>query len=305
MIKSDFAWMNGRMVPFAEAKTHVTTFTLHYGVAVFEGIRCYKRHDGRSAIFRLREHIERLFESAKICTTDIPYSREQIEKACFETLHANRLEEAYLRPLAYVGAGALGLGAKDNPVDTAILTFPWAPLLGEEGVKNGIRAHVSTYVRGHINSIMTKGKISGQYVNSVIAKREAQRLGFEEAIMLDAEGRVAEGSGENIFAVYRGRIYTPPLSMSILAGITRDSVITLAREAGLDLVEQPFTRDMLYLASEVFLTGTASEVTPVREIDHRAVGDGKPGPITRKLQALYFAAVRGPGETHPEWLAYG
>lgn len=303
MIKSDFAWMNGKVVPYGDAQTHVSAYTLHYGLAIFEGIRCYKRHDGRSVVFRLHEHMERFLESAKICTMDMPFSLTDLEKGCLETLRANKLDEAYLRPLGFSGPGALGLGAQ-NPTEVAIIAFPWAPLLGEEGIKNGIKAHVSTYVRGHLNHTMSKGKISGQYVNSVLAKREAQRLGYEEGIMLDASGRVAEGTGENIFIVYRGRVYTPPLDMPILAGITRDSVITLAHEQGIEIIEQSFTRDMLYAASEVFFTGTATEVTPVREIDARPIGDGKPGPITRKIQDAFYKVVRGPGEGHKEWLAW-
>jgi branched-chain amino acid aminotransferase len=302
MIQSDFAWVNGKMIPFAEATTHISSFTLHYGLAVFEGIRCYRRHDGSSVVFRLREHAERLIESAKIATMDLGFSAADLEKACLETLRANKLAEAYLRPFAWVGAGALGLGSRDNPVEVAVIAFPWAAYLGEEGLRSGIRAHVSSYVRGHLNHTMSKGKIGGQYVNSVLAKREALRLGFDEGIMLDADGRVAEGTGENIFVVYRGQLHTPPLDMPILPGITRDAVITLARETGLPLVEQAFTRDMLYTASEVFLTGTASEVTPVREIDARPVGDGTPGPITRKLQELFFQIVRGPADRHREWL---
>ncbi len=301
MIKSDIAWHNGKLVPFADTKVHITSYTLHYGLAAFEGIRCYKRSDGRSAVFRLREHIDRLLDSAKIATMDVAYTRAELEAACVETLKANKLDEAYLRPLAYVAGGALGLGAL-NPVGVAIIVFPWAPLLGEEGIKHGIRAHVSTYVRGHLNHTMSKGKISGQYVNSVLAKREAQRLGYDEGLMLDAEGRVCEGTGENIFIVQGGRILTPPLDMPILGGITRESVMVIAREAGLVVDERAFTRDMLYTASEVFLTGTASEVTPVREIDARVIGDGRPGAITRKLQSLFYAAARGPGEPHPEWL---
>ncbi len=302
MIKADHVWMNGKLIPYEDAKTHVGAFTLHYGVAAFEGVRCYKRSDGTSAIFRLREHIDRLFESSKICVMDIPFSREQLEIACAETLRANQHAEAYLRPLVYVGAGALGLGATGNPIEVAILTFPWSPLLGDEGVKNGVRAHVSSFIRGHVNATMSKGKISGQYVNSIMAKRESQRLGFEEAIMLDANGFVAEGTGENIFIEYAGRVLTPPLYLPVLAGITRASIMTLAREAGIELIEQPFTRDMLYTATEVFFTGTGAEVVPVREIDGRVVGSGKPGPITKKLQAAYYAAVRGPGDAHPEWL---
>jgi branched-chain amino acid aminotransferase len=304
MIKSDIAWLNGKLIPFAETKVHITTHTLHYGLAAFEGIRAYKRDDGRGAVFRLREHIERLLESSKIATMDVAYSQEQLEAACAETMRANKLVEAYLRPLVYVGAGVLGLGATSNPVEVAIIAFPWAPLLGEDGIRNGIRAHVSTYVRGHLNHTLSKGKISGQYVNSVVAKREAQRLGYDEGIMLDADGRVCEGTGENIFIVHKGRLITPPLDLPILAGITRDAVMTLASEVGHPVTEAAFTRDMLYTASEVFMTGTASEVTPVREIDARPIGDGRPGPITRKLQAAFYAAARGPGEPHPEWLSY-
>jgi branched-chain amino acid aminotransferase len=204
----------------------------------------------------------------------------------------------------YAGAGSLGLGSKDAPIEAVVIAFPWGAYLGEEALTKGIRAHVSTFVRGHVNNIMSKAKISGQYVNSVLAKREAQRQGFDEAIMLDADGRVAEGTGENIFAVHKGRIYTPPLDMPILEGITRDAVITLAKEAGFEIVEQSFTRDFLYQVSEVFFTGTACEVTPVREIDCRTIGSGQPGPVTRKLQAAFTAVVKGPGEPKPEWLAY-
>jgi branched-chain amino acid aminotransferase len=304
MIQSDFAWMNGKLIPFAQATTHISAFTLHYGVAAFEGIRCYKRADGRSAVFRLREHIERLFGSMKVCGNQVPFSIEQVEAACLEVLHANKLDEAYLRPLVYAGAGSLGLGAKDAPIETVVIAFPWGAYLGEEALQKGIRAHLSTFVRGHVNHTMSKAKISGQYVNSVLAKREAQRQGFDEAIMLDADGRVAEGTGENIFAVHKGRIFTPPLDMPILEGITRDAVITLAKEAGFEVVEQSFTRDFLYQVAEVFFTGTASEVTPVREIDCRTIGSGQPGPVTRKLQAAFATVVKGPGEPRPEWLAY-
>jgi len=304
MIQSDFAWMNGKLIPFAQATTHISAFTLHYGVAAFEGIRCYKRADGRSAVFRLREHIERLFGSMKVCGNDVPWSIEQVEAACLEVLRANKLAEAYLRPLVYAGAGSLGLGAKDAPIEAAVIAFPWGAYLGEEALTKGIRAHVSTFVRGHVNNIMSKAKISGQYVNSVLAKREVVSLGYDEAIMLDAAGAVAEGTGENIFMVHRGRLYTPPLSMPILDGITRDAVITLARENGIEVVEQAFTRDMLYAASEVFFTGTACEVTPVREIDKISIGAGEPGPITRKLQAAFTAVVKGVSEAHLEWLAF-
>jgi branched-chain amino acid aminotransferase len=304
MIQSEFAWVNGKLIPFAQASTHVSAFTLHYGVAAFEGIRCYQRHDGKSAVFRLREHIDRLFASMKVCGNEVPFTVAQVEAACLEVLRANRLAEAYLRPLVYLGPGSLGLGSKDAPIQTVVFAFPWGAYLGEEALQKGIRAHVSSFVRGHVNNLMSKAKISGQYVNSVLAKREAQRHGYDEAIMLDSDGRVAEGTGENIFAVYKGRIYTPPLDMPILDGITRDSVIALAKASGFEVVEQSFTRDFLYQVSEVFFTGTASEVTPVREIDNRAIGSGQPGPVTRKLQAAFTAVVKGPGEPRPDWLAY-
>ncbi len=304
MIESQYAWMNGKIIPFAQATTHVSAFTLHYGVAAFEGIRCYKRADGRSAVFRLREHIERLIGSMKVCGNQVPFSVEQIEDACLDVLRQNKLAEAYLRPLVYAGPGSLGLGAKDAPIEAVVIAFPWGAYLGDEAITKGIRAHVSTYVRGHVNNVMSKAKLSGQYINSVLAKREAQHHGYDEAIMLDADGRVAEGTGENIFAIHKGRIYTPPLDMPILEGITRDAVITLAKQEGFEVVEQSFTRDFLYQVSEVFFTGTACEVTPVREIDGRTIGAGMPGPVTRKLQAAFTSVVKGPGEPRPDWLRY-
>ena len=304
MIESQFAWMNGKIIPFAQATTHISAFTLHYGVAAFEGIRCYKRDDGRSAVFRLHEHIERLFGSMKVCGNQVPYSLAEVENACLEVLRQNKLAEAYVRPLVYAGPGSLGLGAKDAPIEVAVIAFPWGAYLGDEALTKGIRAHVSTFVRGHMNHTMSKAKLSGQYINSVLAKREAQRQGFDEAVMLDVDGRVAEGTGENIFAVHKGRLYTPPLDMPILEGITRDAVLTLAKAEGIEIVEQSFTRDFLYQVSEVFFTGTACEVTPVREIDCRSIGTGQPGPITRTLQAAFTKVVKGPGEPRPDWLAY-
>jgi branched-chain amino acid aminotransferase len=302
VIQAEVVWHNGQLIPFAEARTHVISFTLHYGLAVFEGIRCYRRADGRSALFRLSEHVDRLLESARLATIDVAYDAAELRAACAETVKANRLAEGYLRPLVYVGANALGIGARDNPTEVDIIAYPWPPMLGEEGLEGGIRAEVSNLGRGHLGSTLSKAKISGQYVASVLAKRQAQRHGCEDAIMLDSEGRVAEGTTNNIFIVYRGTLLTPPLEMSILAGITRDSVITLARDLGLEVVERTFTRDMLYTASEVFLTGTAVEVTPVREIDGYTIGP--PGPVTRRLQTAFYTAARGPGEPHPEWLTW-
>jgi branched-chain amino acid aminotransferase len=304
MIKASAIWLDGKMIPFPQAQVHITAFTLHYGIGAFEGLRCYRRQDGRTAVFRLREHIERLYESTAVCAMTIPFSPAEIEAACLETVRANKLDEGYIRPLVFTGAGMLGMGARENPIQVAIIAFPWSDVMGADAAQRGVRAQVSTFVRAHPNSMMSKAKIIGQYTSSVLVKRESQRLGFDEAIMLDAEGRVAEASAQNVFVVWKDQLLTPPLELPILAGITRDAVLTLAREAGFSPVERAFTRDMLYSASEVFLTGTATEVTPVREIDGRPVGSGKPGPVTTKIQQAFVAAVRGPGEPHPEWLRY-
>jgi branched-chain amino acid aminotransferase len=303
MIAADYVWYRGQLVPFAEAQVHVGAFTLHYGLGVFEGLRCYRRHDGQSAIFRLREHIDRLFESAAVCAMDVPFTRAELIQACLDIVRANKLDEGYVRPLVFTGAGALGMGARSNPIEVAVLSFAWNAVLGAQAHDEGIRAHVSSYVRGHSNAVMSKAKIVGQYASSVIVKRDSQRLGYDEAIMLDADGRVTEGSAENVFMVWKGRLMTPPLELAILAGITRDAVFTLARDRGIAVIEQSFTRDMLYAASEVFLTGTATEITPVREIDGHAIGDGRPGAVTRQIQAAFAAEVRGPGGKHPEWLS--
>jgi branched-chain amino acid aminotransferase len=304
----DKIWLDGHLVPFRDAQVHVLTHTLHYGVGAFEGIRCYKRADGRSAVFRLREHIDRLFDSCHICSMDVPYTREQVVQACLETLRVNHMTEAYLRPLVFLGDGALGLGTTENPVRVMIAVYEWGAYLGDEGLRKGIRAKISSFVRGGLNSTMSKGKICGQYVNSVLAKREAMKAGYAEAIMLDTFGHVCEASGENIFIVKNGRIKTPPLSSAILAGITRDSIITIARDLGLQVDEQTFARDELYLADEVFLCGTAAELTPVREIDDRKIGIGECGPVTRRLQEAYFEAAKGKDgaskATYPDWLAF-
>jgi branched-chain amino acid aminotransferase len=304
----DKVWVDGNLVPFSQAQVHVLTHTLHYGLGAFEGIRAYKRADGSGAVFRLAEHIDRLFESCHICTIEIPFTREQLVQACVETMRANKMVEAYLRPIVFLGDGELGLGSLGNPVRTAICVYEWGAYLGEEGLRRGIRAKVSSFTRGGLNSNMSKGKICGQYVNSVLAKREAIKAGYSEAILLDDRGLVCEASGENIFVIKKGRIKTPPLSSAILAGITRDTVITLAREHGITVEETAFTRDELYGADEVFFTGTAAELTPVREIDDRRIGAGECGPVTRKLQDAYFEAVKGRAgqekATHPEWLTF-
>ncbi len=301
-------WLDGALVPFSGAQVHVLTHTLHYGLGAFEGIRCYRRYDGRGAIFRLQEHIDRLYESCKICTIEVPYSSADLVKACLETMRANKMNEAYLRPIVFLGDGALGLGTLDNPVRVCIAVYEWGAYLGEEGLRRGIAAKVSSFTRGGLNSTMAKGKICGQYVNSVLAKREVMKAGYAEAIMLDQNGLIAEASGENIFLVRKGAIKTPPLSSPILAGVTRDTVITLGRELGITVEETTFARDELYIGDEVFFTGTAAELTPVRAIDDRTIGAGECGPVTRRLQEVFFETVKGkPGEErprHPEWLTY-
>jgi branched-chain amino acid aminotransferase len=303
MEKAKNIWMNGELVPWDEAKVHVLTHTLHYGLGVFEGIRCYKCVDGRSGIFRLREHIDRLFQSALIVQIEIPFSKEEIEEACKEIVRVNGLDEAYIRPLVFIGEGVMGVHPHDNPIRVAIIAWKWGAYLGEEALKNGTRAKTSSYIRHHPNAMMTKAKICGNYVNSVLAKREVTRLGYDEAILLDPEGYVAEGSGENIFIVKNGIIKTTPPT-TILPGITRDTVIKLAKDRGYTVIEERFTRDELYIADEVFLTGTAAEITPVREIDDRPIGNGKPGKITKELQELYFNTVRGKLPQYSHWITY-
>jgi branched-chain amino acid aminotransferase len=296
-------WLDGRLVPWDEATVHVLTHTLHYGLGVFEGIRCYRSADGRSAVFRLSEHVRRLFESAHINLMQVPFSREQIEAAIAETLRANRLAEGYIRPLVFLGHGAMGLNPGDNPVRVAIAAWAWGKYLGDEGMERGIRAKVSTFSRHHVNAKMTKGKTCGDYVNSILAKREALLDGYDEAILLDTQGLVAEASGENLFLVRDGVLRTPPLP-TVLAGITREAVITLARDKGIPVAESGITRDELYVADEVFLTGTAAEVTPIREIDRRTIGQGARGPVTKALQSAFFEVVAGRDRKYERWLTY-
>ncbi len=301
--KMEKIWMDGRLIPWDEAKVHVLTHTLHYGLGIFEGIRCYLCHDGTSAVFRLKEHIDRFFDSGLIGGLTIPYSKKEIVGACKETLRANGLKAGYIRPLAFIGEGVMGVYPGDNPIQVAIITWSWGAYLGEEALEKGIRAKVSSYTRHHVNVMMTKAKIAGNYVNSVLAKREVMKLGYEEAMMLDTEGYVAEGSGENIFIVKNGVMKTTPLT-SILSGITRDSVIQIAKSRKIPIVEEKFTRDELYTAQEAFFTGTAAEITPIREVDDRQIGEGKPGPVTRELQAVFFDIVKGKNPEFREWLDY-
>lgn len=297
---SDKIWMDGRFVNWVDANVHVLTHSLHYGLAAFEGLRCYKGKTG-SAIFKLNEHVDRLFESAHIGMMQIPYDKKQVRDAIIETVRVNKLEACYIRPLVYIGYGAMGVYPAENPIKLAIAAWKWGTYLGDEALANGMRARVSSFTRHHVNVSMTRGKISGYYVNSILAKREAKTDGYDEAILLDPEGYVTEGTGENIFIVRKGRIKTTPLT-SILEGITRNAVIDLAREQQIVVVEERFTRDEMYIADEVFVTGTAAELTPVREIDNRRIGTGKPGPITLALQKRFFSIVRGEDPTHESWL---
>jgi branched-chain amino acid aminotransferase len=299
--KTKKIWMDGKFVDWDDARIHVMAHTLHYGVGVFEGIRCYKTEGGGSAVFRLKEHVDRLFDSAHILTLDIPYTAEEICQAIRKTLHVNGLTEGYIRPIAFIGEGEMGLYARSNPVHAAIAVWPWGSYLGEEGLKKGIRAKVSSFCRPHVNSAMTKAKINGYYVNSVMAKWEAVKSGYDEAVLLDTEGYVAEGSGENIFIVRNGILQTSPLT-SILPGITRDSVLNIARKLDIPVKESRFSRDEMYIAEEMFFTGTAAEITPVREVDDRRVGTGKPGPVTKQIQEKFFDIVRGRDALFSHWL---
>jgi branched-chain amino acid aminotransferase len=300
--KQKSIWMDGELVPWDEARLHVLTHTMHYGLGAFEGIRAYRRAGGETAIFRLEEHITRLFDSCKLMLMQPRVTHEQVSRACVELLRDNGMAEAYLRPLIFVGDGAMGVYAPDNPIRASIAAWKWGAYLGPEAIEKGIRVKVSSWSRHHIHVSLAKGKIVGQYTNSIMAKREAKMAGYDEAVLMDVQGYVSEGSGENVFIVKKGRVITPPLSASILEGVTRDTILTLAREEGIPVAEEMVTRDQLYLADEAFFTGTAAEVTPIREVDDRKIGDGVMGPLTRRLQERYFAVVKGSDTSHPEWL---
>jgi len=301
--KLDTIWIDGKLVPWDQAQEHLLAHTMHYGVGAFEGIRAYQRTDGKTVIFRLREHIERLLDSCAICTMDVPYTRDQLMAACIEVVKSNKMTSAYLRPLVYLGYGALGLGSFEPPVRTMVACYEWGAYLGDDGLKKGIKCMVSGFTRANGNAVMNKGKICGQYVTSVLAKRMAIKSGFEEALMLDPQGFVAEGTGENIFVVKNDVVRTPPTAAAILAGITRDTTIQLLREQGVEVREEAIARDELYIADEVFLTGTAAEITPVRDIDHRKIGRGEAGPVTRRVQESFFSIVKGNDAKHDHWLA--
>ncbi len=301
MQKTDKIWLDGKMVKWDEANVHVLTHTLHYGLGVFEGIRAYEGAKG-TAIFRLKEHIARLFDSAHILMMKIPFKPEEVMEACREVLRVNKLKHGYIRPIAFIGDGEMGLYAVDNPIRVAVAAWPWGTYLGEEGVKKGIRAKISSFSRHHINAVLNKAKACSNYVNSILAKREALKAGYDEAILLDTDGYVAEATGENIFIVKNGKVKTTPTGASILDGVTRDAVFSILKDQNIKLSEQKFTRDELYLADEVFLTGTAAEITPIREVDDRSIGPGKPGPVTQKVQSEFFSIVKGQNEKYKSWL---
>jgi branched-chain amino acid aminotransferase len=294
-------WKDGKLIDWRDAQIHVLTHTLHYGMGVFEGVRAYKTVDG-TAIFRLAEHTKRLFNSAKIFQMEIPFDQKTLAEAQLEVVRANALESCYIRPIVWVGSEKLGVSAKGNTIHVAIAAWPWGAYLGEDGLAKGIRVKTSSFTRHHVNVSMVRAKASGWYVNSILANQEATADGYDEALLLDVDGYVSEGSGENFFLVNNGKLYTPDLA-SCLDGITRDTVITLARAAGIEVIEKRITRDEVYTCDEAFFTGTAAEVTPIRELDNRTIGSGSRGPITEKLQSAFFEIVEGKNPKYAHWLS--
>ena len=294
-------WMNGRLVDFADAKIHAFSHVFHYASGIFEGARLYKTRNGSMA-FRLDEHIKRLYDSCKVYRMEIPYSREEFKSAIFDTIRANGFEDCYIRPLVYRGLGALGVNPFKSPVDVIVAVWKWGKYLGEEAIEQGVDVCVSSWNRMAPNTFPAMAKASGNYLNSMLIKMEAITNGYTEGIALDSSGRISEGSGENIFLVYGGRILTPPLAGTILPGITRDSVLTLARDAGYTVVEQQIARELLYIADEIFFTGTAAEITPIRSVDRVVVGSGRRGPVTERLQKDFFALLSGQAEDRHGWL---
>jgi len=293
-------WYDGKMVNWRDATTHVLTHTLHYGMGVFEGVRAYKTEQG-TAIFRLKEHTDRLFRSAHILGMKMPYSKEELIEAQKAEVRENHLESAYMRPMAFYGAEAMGISAKTLSTHVIVAAWKWGAYMGQEALDNGIRVKTSSFSRHHVNITMCKAKANGNYMNSILAHQEAAQDGYQEALLLDVDGFVAEGSGENIFIVRNGKLYTPDLT-SALEGITRDTILQLATELGIAVIEKRITRDEVYGADEAFFTGTAAEVTPIRELDNRAIGAGTAGPITKQLQQLYFDVVTGKSAKHAHWL---
>jgi len=294
-------WFDGEMVDWRDAKVHVLTHTLHYGMGVFEGVRAYNADQG-TAIFRLEEHTDRLFRSAKIMNMPMPYSKDELNAAQIAAVKENNLESAYLRPMVFYGSEGMGLRADNLKTHVIVAAWSWGAYLGQEALEKGIRIRTSSFTRHHVNIAMCKAKANGNYISSMLALSDAQRDGYDEALFLDVDGFVAEGSGENFFMVYKGVIYTPELT-SALDGITRATVMQLAREEGYEVREKRITRDEVYVADEAFFTGTAAEVTPIRELDGRTIGSGSRGPITEKLQKKYFDVVHGKSKQHLDWLA--
>ncbi len=295
-------WFDGKLVEWRDAKIHVLTHTLHYGMGVFEGVRAYETDKG-PAVFRQQEHTDRLFRSAHIMSMDMPFSREEINDAVTTVIQKNELGSAYIRPMCFYGAEGMGLRADNLKTHVIVAAWEWGAYLGTDGLEKGIRIRTSSFSRHHVNVTMCRAKANGHYINSMMALQEALVDGYDEALLLDTDGFVMEGSGENIFIVYKGVLYTPDLT-SALDGITRNTIFTLAHDEGLKVVEKRITRDEVYGADEAFFTGTAAEVTPIRELDHRTIGSGTRGPITQKLQALYFDQVYGRRSQYPEWLSY-
>jgi branched-chain amino acid aminotransferase len=293
-------WYDGKLVPWRSATTHVLTHTLHYGMGVFEGLRAYKTANG-TAIFRLREHTERLFRSAHINGMKLPYDHQTLIAAQKEVVRANNLEACYIRPIAFYGSEAMGISAKNVSVHVAIAAWPWGTYLGAGALENGIRVKTSSYVRHHVNVTMCRAKAVGTYMNSILAHQEVAQEGYDEALLLDVDGFVAEGSGENLFIVRNGTLYEPELT-SALEGITRDAVIRIAQDGGIPVIAKRITRDEVYISDEAFFTGTAAEVTPIRELDNRMIGNGKRGPVTEKLQRTFFDCVTGKSNQYREWL---
>jgi len=301
--KTEKIWLDGKFVPWHEANVHVLTHTLHYGLGVFEGVRCYQIKNKKSAIFRLHEHVDRLFNSAIVLGIDIPFSQKEIFTAIQLVVRKNKLKECYIRPIVFLGHNQMGLNPNGVDVRVAIAAWPWGTYLGDEGISRGIRVRISSFTRHHVNITMTRAKACGHYVNSILAKTEAVRDGYDEAILLDSQGYVSEGSGENIFLLSKGRLKTPALSCSNLEGITRDSVFDIAKHLKIEVEEGRVTRDELYIADEVFLTGTAAEITPVREIDNRTIGNGKRGKATTRIQKMFFEIVHGNHAKFKKWLS--
>ena len=299
--RDGFIWYDGKLVPWRDATTHVLTHSLHYGLAVFEGVRAYKTVDG-TAIFRLKEHTDRLFNSAHIYRMPMPWDKATILEAQKEVVRANKLESCYLRPIAFYGSEKMGVSPRGARTHVAIAAWPWGAYLGEEGMEKGIRVKTASFARHHVNVTMARAKFAATYANSILANMEATENGYDEALLLDVDGFVAEGAGENVFIVKDGVIYEPEIA-SALIGITRHSVITLARELGYTVVSKRLTRDDIYIADEAFFTGTAAEVTPIRELDNRQIGEGSRGPVTTKLQSLFFDVVNGKVPAHADWLA--